>query len=54
MPVKKKATRKKVAPKRARKVYYCVPCGMELTVSRAGIGTSSLMCCGELMKAKKR
>ncbi|MDP3024047.1 MAG: hypothetical protein Q8O10_00755 [candidate division Zixibacteria bacterium] len=54
MPVKKKATRKKVAPKRARKAYYCVPCGMELTVSRAGIGTSSLMCCGEPMKAKKR
>lgn len=54
MPAKKKATRKKVAPKRDRKVYYCVPCGMEVTVSKAGMGTSTLMCCGEPMKAKKK
>jgi len=54
MPAKKKATRKRAAPKNARKIYYCVPCGMEVSVSRAGIGTSSLMCCSEPMKAKRK
>jgi len=54
MPAKKKATRKKAAARKAKKVYYCVPCGMEVTVSKAGIGTSSLMCCGEPMKAKRK
>jgi len=54
MPAKKRTTRKKVAPKKAKKVYFCVPCGMEVTVSKAGIGTSSLMCCGEPMKVKRR
>jgi desulfoferrodoxin-like iron-binding protein len=51
MPVKKKNARKKAAPKK-KKIYYCVPCGMEVTVSKAGIGTSTLMCCGTKMKPK--
>jgi len=54
MAIKKKATKKKAAPRKKKKVYYCVPCGMEVTVSKAGIGTSYLMCCGERMKLKKK
>jgi len=52
--VKKKTAKKKAAPKRKKKVYYCVPCGMEVTVSRAGIGTSALMCCGRKMTPKRK
>jgi hypothetical protein len=55
MPVKKKAAKKparKTATKKPKKTYVCVPCGMEVTVSREGIGTSRLMCCGEVMKPK--
>jgi len=52
MPVKKKAA-KKTAARKPKKTYVCVPCGMEVTVSREGIGASRLMCCGELMKPKK-
>jgi hypothetical protein len=55
MPVKKKAAKKpakKKATKKPKKTYVCVPCGMEVTVSREGMGASRLMCCGEVMKPK--
>jgi len=48
MPVKKKASAKK-----AKKVYVCVPCGTEVTVTRSGMGVTRLMCCGEVMKPKR-
>jgi hypothetical protein len=54
MVMKKKVARKKVAPKKTKKVYYCVPCGMEVAITKAGIGTSTLMCCGEVMKPKRK
>lgn len=58
MPVKRKAAKRKTARKKAvpkkKKIYYCVPCGMEVTVSKAGIGTSTLMCCGTKMKPKRK
>jgi hypothetical protein len=56
MPVKKKAAKKparKTKATKPKKAYVCVPCGMEVTVSREGIGASRLMCCGEVMKPKK-
>jgi hypothetical protein len=57
MPVKKKKTAKKPAKKiparKPKKTYVCVPCGMEVTISRQGIGATRLMCCGELMKLKR-
>jgi hypothetical protein len=56
MPVKKKTAKKpakKTAARKPKKTYVCVPCGMEVTVSREGMGASRLMCCGELMKPKR-
>jgi hypothetical protein len=56
MPVKKKAAKKPAKKKKAtkpKKTYVCVPCGMEVTVSKEGIGASRLVCCGELMKPKR-
>lgn len=56
MPVKKKTAKKpakKTAARKPKKTYVCIPCGMEVTVSREGMGASRLMCCGELMKPKK-
>jgi transcription elongation factor Elf1 len=51
MPAKKK-TIKKAAPK-AKKVFVCVPCGTEVTLTKEGMGVTRLMCCGEAMKTKK-
>lgn len=57
MPAKKKATRKKTTAKkktarRPKKVYHCVPCGTEITVSREGMGVTRFLCCGKVMKPK--
>jgi len=57
MPAKKKSTRKKTTAKnktarKPKKVYYCVPCGTEVTISREGMGVTRLMCCGQVMKRK--
>lgn len=52
MPVKKKTTTKKKATKKPKKVYYCVPCGTEITISKEGMGVTRLMCCGQVMKQK--
>jgi hypothetical protein len=46
-------TTKKVPARKPRKTYVCVPCGMEVTISKKGIGATRLMCCGELMKPKR-
>jgi hypothetical protein len=61
MPAKKKTakkavkrTTKKAAPKKAKKTYVCVPCGTEVTLSREGMGVTRLMCCGEVMKLKRK
>ena len=60
MPAKKKAakkparkTAKKTTARKPKKVYLCRTCGMEVTVSRQGIGVTRLMCCGELMRPKR-
>ena len=60
MPAKKKAAKKttkkktkKATTKEAKKTYVCVPCGMEVTVSKQGLGVTRLMCCGEAMKLKR-
>ena len=46
-------TAKKAPARKPKKTYVCVPCGMEVTISRKGIGATRLMCCGEVMKAKR-
>ena len=50
MPAKKKTTKKKTT---AKKVYVCVPCGTEVTVTKKGMGITRIMCCGEVMKPKR-
>jgi hypothetical protein len=60
MPVKKKKAAKKPARKttkkaparKPKKTYVCFPCGMEVSVSKRGIGATRLMCCGQVMKPK--
>jgi ribosomal protein S27AE len=58
MPVKKKAVKKtakkktKKAP--AKKTYVCVPCGAEVVLTKHGLGMTRLVCCGEVMKPKKK
>jgi len=57
MPVKKKTTKKKTTTKKKvagkpKKIYYCVPCGTEVTISKEGMGVTRLMCCGTVMKRK--
>ena len=61
MPAKKKTVRKttkkttkKTTARKPKKTYVCVPCGMEVTVSREGMGVTRLMCCGEIMKPKRK
>jgi DNA-directed RNA polymerase subunit RPC12/RpoP len=61
MPAKKKAaqktirkkTTKKAVARKPKKVYVCVPCGTEITISKEGMGVTRLMCCGQVMKPKK-
>ena len=50
----KKKTAKKAPAKKAKKTYVCVPCGMEVVVSKKGMGVTRLMCCGEAMKSKRK
>jgi hypothetical protein len=50
----KKKTAKKAPAKKAKKTYVCVPCGMEVVVSKKGMGVARLMCCGEVMKSKRK
>ena len=56
MPAKKKTAKKRATRKaparKPKKVYVCVPCGTEVTVSREGMGVTRLMCCGEVMQPK--
>ncbi len=58
MPVKKKAAKKtakkktKKAP--AKKTYVCTNCGAEVVISRRGLGITRLVCCGEVMKPKRK
>jgi DNA-directed RNA polymerase subunit RPC12/RpoP len=46
------STKRKITAKKAKKVYVCVPCGTEVTVTKSGMGVNRLMCCGEVMKPK--
>ena len=50
----KKKTAKKAPPNEAKKTYVCVPCGMEVVVSKKVMGVTRLMCCGEAMKSKRK
>ncbi len=63
--VKKKATKKKAVKKKATKKaskakprgkprprYTCVLCGVEVTISKEGLGISRLLCCGHPMRKK--
>jgi hypothetical protein len=53
---RKKAVKKKVSkakPKaRKRPRYTCVLCGVEVAVSKEGLGISRLLCCGHPMRKK--
>lgn len=49
----KKTTTKRAAARKPKKVYVCVPCGTEITVTKEGMGVTRLMCCGEVMKPKR-
>ena len=50
----KKKAAKKAPAKKAKKTYVCVPCGMEVVVSKKVMGVTRLMCCGEAMKSKRK
>jgi hypothetical protein len=64
--VKKKTAKKKAAKKtikrrvvakakpgvRPKPKYTCVLCGVEVAVSKEGLGISRLMCCGHPMRKK--
>jgi hypothetical protein len=64
--VRKKTARRKTAKKPTRgqaaakakprskpkPKYTCVLCGVEVTVSKEGLGISKLMCCGHPMRKK--
>ncbi len=52
---KKKVVRKVTAAKPAKPVgppYSCVLCGVEVAVTKAGLGISRLMCCGQPMERR--
>jgi hypothetical protein len=52
---KKKVTKKKTVAKARAKPkpkYSCVLCGVEVAVSKEGLGISRLMCCGHPMRKK--
>jgi desulfoferrodoxin-like iron-binding protein len=60
----KKATKNRPAGKAARKVtaakprkpagpeYSCILCGVEVAVTKSGLGISRLLCCGQPMSRK--
>ena len=59
--VKKKATKKKTTNKKVSKAkprgkpkprYTCVLCGVEVVISKEGLGISRLLCCGHPMRKK--
>ena len=53
--VKKKATKKasKAKPRgKSKPRYTCVLCGVEVAVSKEGLGISNLLCCGHPMRKK--
>lgn len=53
-PMKKKAGKRPTAraKKPAGPQYSCILCGVEVAVTRAGLGISRLMCCGQPMSRK--
>jgi transcription elongation factor Elf1 len=55
-PAKKtaKRTTKKAAAKKTKKTFVCIPCGTEVVVSKEGMGVTRLICCGEVMKPKRK
>jgi desulfoferrodoxin-like iron-binding protein len=49
---RKRAVKRAAAPRRAKPEgpqYSCVLCGVEVAVTKAGLGISRLMCCGQPM-----
>jgi transcription elongation factor Elf1 len=59
-PIKKtvkkttKRTTKKAAAKKTKKTFVCMPCGTEVVVSKEGMGITRLICCGEVMRPKRK
>jgi hypothetical protein len=63
-PKKAKKVARKVVVKKARKVvarkpakpagpqYGCILCGVEVAITRSGLGISRLMCCGQPMERR--
>jgi ribosomal protein L37AE/L43A len=51
---KKKVAKKpkKRVSKTKRPVYICRTCGMEVVVSKAGVGITNLVCCDQVMEKK--
>jgi transcription elongation factor Elf1 len=61
MPARKKPTKKaakkttkRTAAKKTKKTFVCMPCGTEVVVSKEGMGITRLICCGEVMKLKRK
>jgi len=53
-PMKSKVARRPAAKpmKPSGPQYSCILCGVEVAVSKAGLGISRLMCCGQPMTRK--
>lgn len=51
-PTKKKVARKRTPAKPAGPQFACILCGVEVAVTRSGLGISRLMCCGQPMSRR--
>jgi len=54
-PAKKKPRRKVTLAKPARPAgprYSCILCGVEVDMTKSGLGISRLMCCGQPMERR--
>jgi desulfoferrodoxin-like iron-binding protein len=54
-PTKRKVARKSTAARQMKAAgpqYSCILCGVEVAVTKSGLGISRLMCCGQPMSRK--
>ena len=49
---RRRTSRRVTAAKPAGPQYNCVLCGVEVAVTKSGLGISRLMCCGQPMTRK--